>query len=51
MPFAGKSETRGFERDIKRKVIDESCRGEKQRGVTEGNHLPASHLVQGRYNY
>ena len=30
------SETRGFKRDINMKVKDESRKGEKQRGVTEG---------------
>ncbi|KAA6416634.1 MAG: hypothetical protein FRX49_12397 [Trebouxia sp. A1-2] len=54
VPFAAgnssTSETRGFKRDIKSNVIDESCKGDKQRGVTKGNHLPASHLVQGSPN-
>jgi len=51
MLSTGTFELRIFNRDVIIRVMDESCKGENQRGVTKGNHLPASHLVQGRHNH
>jgi len=41
---------RHYRRRLKR-VLSRRVTDQTQRGVTEGNHLPAGHLAQGRYNH